>query len=102
DTIPRLVHMVFLTLQPDTDRPAFINQLKTLTAIDEVRDFQVGPYQNLGDPRALQQYDLVMQMQFADTLAYQVYQQHPVHLQLKDIIKPSLAGPPATYDFFEK
>ena len=97
-----LVHLVFLKLKPDADQAATIAEIKKLESIEEVKDLEVGPFEDLGDARALTEYSILMQMSFADTTAYQNYQKHPIHLALRENLKSVLAGPPATYDFMKR
>ena len=97
-----LVHVVFLKVKPNADQSALIAEIKKLKNIDEVMDLEFGPFENLGDARALSEYSMMMQMSFADSAAYQNYQKHPIHLALRENTKQFLAGPPATYDFIKK
>ena len=97
-----LVHMVFLKVKPDTDQAALMDEMKKLAEIEGVQDFAVGPFENLGDARALSEYALVMEMSFADSAAYGVYQKHPTHLNLRENLGQYLAGPPATFDYIKK
>lgn len=97
-----LVHLVLFKLKADADPNVMLTELQKLEAISEVKELEIGPYEDLGDPRALSDYSLIMQMSFIDTAAYQTYQKHPIHLALKENIKPILAGPPATYDFIKQ
>lgn len=94
-----LVHIVLFKVKPDADREAFIAEIKKLKEIEAVRELEVGPYEDMGDTRALSDYGVIMEMTFADKNAYENYQKHPVHLALKDNTMSFLAGPPATYDF---
>ena len=97
-----LVHIVFFKLKPDADPLSLIDELKKMEAIEQITSLKIGTFQNLGDPRALSDYGLLMEMAFASETAYQAYQQHPIHLAVKASIQPSLAGPPATYDYWVK
>ncbi|NET33485.1 MAG: Dabb family protein [Cyanothece sp. SIO1E1] len=97
-----LVHIVLFNLKEDADQAALIAEIKKLEAIEEIQDLEVGPYENLGDDRALSDYELIMQMSFVNNEAYQAYQQHPVHLTLKEAAKAYMGGPPATYDFMKE
>jgi len=97
-----LVHLVLFNLKEGTNQAKVINEIRTLEGIEEVMDLEVGPFQNLGDKRALSDYDLAMQMSFKDINAYKRYQAHPIHLKLKEQVKTLVSGPPATYDFFKK
>lgn len=97
-----LVHIVLFKLKPDVNQAAILAEAKKLENIKEVMDLEIGPFENLGDARALLEYTMVMQMSFADATSYQIYQQHPIHLALKENVKQYLSGPPATYDFMKK
>mgnify|MGYP000633227520 FL=1 len=97
-----LVHIVLFNLKEDADQAALIAEIKKLEAIEEVQDLEVGPFENLGDDRALSDYELIMQMSFVNNEAYQAYQGHPVHLALKEAAKAYMGGPPATYDFMKE
>ncbi|MEL6925132.1 MAG: Dabb family protein [Bacteroidota bacterium] len=102
DQSATLTHFVFLSLREGADSQACLDELKKLTAIQEVKDMALGPFEDLNDARALSDYDLVMEMSFDDAAAYQRYQQHPVHLQVRDNLGAYLGGPPATYDFLRQ
>ena len=97
----KLVHVVFFKIKPDADASGAIAEIKKLQQIPEVQDLEVGTFEDLGDARALSDYHLIMEMTFDNKAAYDKYQQHPIHLGLKDKVGPFLAGPPATYDFIE-
>ena len=102
DDSGKLVHVVYFKVKPDTDQAAFIAEVKKLSSIEVLEDLEVGPFEDLGDPRALSEYNMVMQMTFADSTAYAAYQAHPTHEALKANTKSYMAGPPATYDFVLK
>lgn len=97
-----LVHLVFFKLKPEANTQELIDEIKKLETISEVKDLEVGPFEDLEDARALDEYGLMMQMSFDDKAAYQVYQSHPTHLALREKAMGFLAGPPVTYDFFKK
>lgn len=94
-----LVHLVFLKVKEEVEMTKLISELKSLAAIEGLKDFELGPFQNLDDSRALSEYDLLMEMSFDNEAAYQKYQADPIHLALKEKLKSMLAGPPATYDY---
>jgi len=100
--IGKLVHVVFFKVKSDTDAEAVIAAIKKLQEIPEVQDLEVGTFEDMGDSRSLSDYNLVMEMTFDDKATYDKYQQHPIHLELKDGIGSFLAAPPATYDFIER
>jgi len=102
---PRLVHLVWFTLKDggnEQECRALVAELKKLVEIPGVQDFEVGQFQPLGDERAMSQLDMVMQMGFDSEIAYRTYQDHPIHLQLKEDIGKYLGGPPITYDYWSK
>lgn len=97
-----LVHLVFFKVKPNAGQAALVTEVKKLEGIEEVMDFEIGPFENLGDDRALAEYSMLMQMSFANKAAYENYQKHPIHLSLKENLGSFLVGPPATYDFMKK
>lgn len=98
----KLVHIVLFKLKPEVDEGTVIAEIKKLEEIPEIEELEVGPFQDLGDPRALSDYPLIMEMSFQDESAYQKYQAHPTHLALKEQLGALLAGPPVTYDYMKK
>jgi len=97
-----LVHLVLFKMKPDADQTALVAEVKKLAGIKEVMDLEIGPFEDLGDERALADYSMLLQMSFANKAAYESYQKHPIHLTLIENIGPFMAGPPATYDFMKK
>lgn len=100
-----LAHIVYFKLKSDLseqDKAAFIAEVKKLNQIEVVRDLQIGSFEDLGDARALSDYDMAMQMTFVSKADYEQYQQHPIHLALKENTGKYMGGPPATYDFLTK
>jgi hypothetical protein len=92
-------HIVFLQLNADADKAEVIQEIKRIREIDVLRDLEVGLFKDLGDVRALSDYDLAFSMNFKDEDDYQKYQRDSIHLLLKEALKESLSGPPVTYDF---
>ena len=100
-----LKHLVYFKLKENTspeDQLVFTNLLKGLVAIQEIKDFEVGQFKDLGDKRAMSELDVVMEMAFENEADYQTYQKHPIHLATKTKIKKYLGGPPVTYDYVVK
>ncbi len=100
-----LTHIVFFKVKPDiseADKTILMNTLKGLADIEVVKDFEVGEFEDLGDKRALSEYNVAMQMDFLNKEDYQKYQSDKRHLEAKEALKPFLAGPPASYDFMEE
>ncbi len=93
-----LVHTVYFTLEP-ANSAQLIKTLESVKNIEEVHHLKIGAFTDLGDKRALKDYNVVMQMQFENIQAYEAYQSHPIHMQLKKDVKPLLKAPPATHDF---
>lgn len=98
----RITHIVFFNLKADADENSFISEIKKLNEINEVKDLEVGPYKDLGDSRAMNEFDVVMEMSFKDEAAYRNYQAHPIHKNLKNFAKGSLESAPVTYDYTKK
>lgn len=97
-----LVHIVYFKLKEDASKDGLIAEIKKLEGIDVLKNLEVGTFQDLGDKRAMSQFDVVMQMEFENETDYKIYQAHPIHLALKAAAGAYLAGPPVTYDYWEK
>ncbi len=97
-----LVHIVLFRLTPDADQVKFVAEVNKMKDIEGLMDLQIGLFKELGDKRALSEYAMMLEMSFEDEAAYQKYQTHPLHLALKENIKSSMAGPPATYDYIKQ
>lgn len=102
DHAKRLVHIVWLNTKGDVDTAPLLNQIRTLAEIEEVHNLSIGTFQDLGDKRAMSDYEIIFSMGFDNEEAYQTYQAHDIHLKLKENIGQYLAGPPVTYDYWEK
>jgi len=96
-----LVHVVYFELKKAETRDILIKEIKKLQAIEVVHNLEIGTFTDLGDERALSQYDLMMQMDFKNKKEYEIYKSHPLHLELKKVTMSLLAGPPATYDYLK-
>ncbi len=97
-----LVHIVLFRLKSDADQARLVSEVMKLEGIEGLMDLQVGPFEDLGDKRALSEYAMIMEMSFENKAAYQKYQAHPLHLTLKENLKSLMASPPATYDYLKK
>jgi len=97
-----LVHVVLFQLQPDADQAKLVAEVNKLKDIEGLMDLQVGPFKELGDKRAMSEYQMMMEMSFDNETIYKKYQAHPLHLALKENLKSLMAGPPATYDYFKQ
>jgi len=94
-----LVHLVYFKLKEGANKTEFIKEIEKLEAIEQVEDLQYGEFKDLGDARAMSQFDIAMRMGFDSEADYAAYQAHPIHLNLKKAVGAYLAAPPATYDF---
>lgn len=98
----KLVHLVLLKINPTADLAVVGNEMNKLKKITAVKDLQFGSFEDLGDKRALSEYNFMMEMSFDDEAAYQEYQKHPIHITFKEIVTPFLTAPPVTYDYLKK
>lgn len=96
-----LTHVVYFKLKPDTDPAKLITEINKLKEIDVLHDLEIGTFEDLGDKRALSDYQVMMSMAFANKADYKTYQAHEIHLGLKVAAKEMLAAPPATYDYMK-
>ncbi|MEL7120325.1 MAG: Dabb family protein [Bacteroidota bacterium] len=98
DEDDELTHLVFFKVKPEAI-DSLLAEIKKLEAIEEIEVLEVGLFEDLDDPRAFSDYNVIMETTFASEEAYQKYQQHPIHLALKKNAKSFFVGPPATYDY---
>lgn len=101
DNVP-IIHTVYFKIKEglsESDMNTFVDEVKNLAQIEVVKDLEVGTFLDVGDERALSEYGIVMQVGFAKEADMAIYQQHPIHLGLKDKLGQWLAGPPAVHDF---
>lgn len=73
--------------------------IQSLSKISEVLKLEFGEFINLKDQRALDQYEYILTLAFRSEEDYNLYQDHPIHKNLKAQLNNYLAGPPATYDY---
>lgn len=92
-------HLVFFNLHDSANPAAFMNELRSLAAIDAIEGMNFGAFKDLNDPRAMSQYELVMEIICKNEKAYQSYQAHDLHQALKSKVGQYLAAPPAVYDY---
>lgn len=96
-----ILHTVYLNLIDELtpeEETQLLNDIHKLSTIPGVRDLEVGFYKDLGDQRAMDEFEIVLQMKFKDQADYMNFQNHPIHLQLKETGKSKLASPPRTHD----
>lgn len=97
-----IIHTVYFKVKPglsEEEINTFIAEVKKMEEIEVVKDLEVGTFLDVGDDRALSDYGIVMQVGFASEKDMAAYQEHPIHLGLKEKLGSWLAGPPAVHDF---
>lgn len=94
-----LVHQVFLDTKAGIDQDEFLSVIRTLKHIPEVRHLRIGSFKDLNDDRALKNYELIMEMNFENSDAYESYQNNQIHLDMKTSLAKYLERPPMTFDF---
>lgn len=98
----QFMHLVYLDVKDDLtvhEKSEFENMIRRLEQIPEVLSFQIGVFKDVGDPRALSQYEYVLNLLFENKAAYDIYQSSDIHVNVKKALSNFLSGPPATYDF---
>ena len=97
-----LTHIVLLELSeelPPEKRQEIEGLLQTLERIKEVQSLVVGVPEDTGDARAIQDYNLVLQMTFTGKEALAAYQVNEFHANIREEIKQYLGGPPKILDY---
>jgi len=100
-----LVHVVLFKLKTsmsDGDLKYFEKELWKMASIDVVKNLQIGKYEDLEDKRAMEDYQMIMYMEFRNHDDYIVYKNHPKHLLLKERSRDFLAGVPRTYHYVKQ
>jgi len=98
----KITHLLYLDLNDnisETQLELFETVLGQLQKIPQVTEFNIGEYTDVGDKRALSQYEYIVSMSFENKKAYDIYQSSPIHESVKNKLRTYLSGPPATYDF---
>ena len=57
-----LVHLVLFKTKPDADFIALGKEIEKMEAIAVIKDLQYGAFENLGDERALSDYQMIIEM----------------------------------------
>ena len=97
-----LVHVVWFSIKEgvsSSDMKPFVAAVENLNNIKQVKNLRYGKFEDLGDTRALSDYEFVMEMTFANREHYAQYQAHPIHLELKQVAGNFVDAAPATYDY---
>ena len=98
----KLVHLVYLDIKDDlTDsvKTELLQSLDSLNYIEQIKSLDIGMFSNLEDPRAMSKFELIMNMKFMGKEDYELYQNDPIHLSLREKLGIYLSGPPVTYDY---
>ena len=96
-----LSHSVFFDLKPDADVEAFLSVLRQLERIPVVKDMQLGTFEDLKDPRALDTYEVAMEI-ICLKEDYPVYQAHEIHDKVRQQVGEYLSNKPAVFDYMVK
>ncbi|MFK8102265.1 MAG: Dabb family protein [Saprospiraceae bacterium] len=102
---PALVHSVFFKLKPEIDEAQtkiFRTKLKSLAKIEQTKQLFVAMPADTPDKRLRKDYDVVLQMHFANLEDLATYQNHALHLQVKTEVGAMLASKPFVYDYWQK
>ncbi|NNC95165.1 MAG: Dabb family protein [Chitinophagales bacterium] len=102
DRTGNFVHTVYLNIHdtlPQNDIDFMILEMKKIQDIPKVLNFTCGEFEDVMDDRAMDRYELVMQMEFDNIDDYKIYQEHPIHLNLRKVAAGYLSERPAVHDF---
>jgi len=97
-----LTHLVFLNLKDDISPgqvEVIMERINQLGNIANVRNFSIGHYQDVSDPRAMSQYEIVLELAFENAAELASYQKDEQHIAIRADLKKYLASPPVTYDY---
>lgn len=99
---PLLEHIVLINLKEDSLVQEFYAEAKKLKKISCVKKFEFGIYEDLDDPKALADYDIIMKLSFDHEKDFREYQEHPIHKSSKEATKHLLGAPPVSYHYYEQ
>jgi ABC-type enterochelin transport system substrate-binding protein len=98
----KLIHIVMLNIKDDLseeDLQTLATNIKRIGTIGLVHNFEFGTFADVGDKRALSDYEMVMKMAFTSREEMAKYQVNEVHEEVRTKLGPYLAAPPAVYDY---
>lgn len=101
-TKTNLFHIVYFDLKENLTQKEmedFTASIEELNKIKTIKAIKSGGYEDVGDPRAIDQYEYAMILEFETQQDFLSYQQDSIHLRIIADTKAFMAGPPATYDF---
>jgi len=92
-------HLVFLDVKPEVNLDSLIEELNHLSNLKSVSSFNVGKYKELNDPKAMSDYELILDITFDNKAAYLSYQSDSLHQTMIIKSKKCMAGPPVSFDY---
>jgi len=102
ESIRGMRHIVFFDLKDSlmqSEMDAFTVECRKLKSIKAVKDFELGFFTDVEDPRAMSDFESVISMRFEEIEDYRSYQKDSIHLSVKKHLIPMLKAPPVTYDY---
>ena len=96
-----LKHIVLLDLKESCtakEEAGIVAQLNSLSRIEGVYNLEVSRRFETEDPRALEDYDLMLYMEFEDLISLKAYSSNPEHLSIREQVSPYLDRIPAIVD----
>lgn len=101
----QLVHTVYFKLKEnisEEEKTAMLVEIEKLRNIEVVNNLEVGIFKELGDERALSEYEIMFQITLDNEEEYHIYQAHEIHQNLKKEAAKYLGAPPVTHDFMAR
>lgn len=101
--INKLTHIVFLKLKEDlsdAEKLELTTAINKIKEIDVIERFSLGEKADTGDSRFISDHDLVFFIVVDNEEDYKIYQEHPLHLSLKEVAKKYLSEAPAVFDYW--
>ncbi len=98
----KLIHIVMLNIKDDLTKKelqTLTTNIKRIGTIELVHNFELGTFADVGDKRALSDYEMVMKMAFISREEMAKYQVNEVHDEVRTQLGDFLAGPPVVYDY---
>lgn len=96
-----LIHSVYIDLKEGIspkDEATFLKNLQQLEKVTGVQQLQVGKRTDTGDERAAKDYDVALEVLFADQAALALYQKDSFHLAIRKQLGGFIEGI-KVYDF---
>lgn len=98
-----LMHNVFLNLNDSisaTDLDMVMNELSKLNQVESVLLYHAGKRAETGDARLDKDYDVALHVVFESEENLKKYSIDPLHLAVREKIKPFLIAPPVVFDYW--